>query len=127
MLWKAHASCCAPRNDVDGFYNNRKSIEFLCRAARQDHAQAAYELGKIYSGDIIDGLRLLRRAATAIRGDDLSNKTIAYYWFNQARLNGSSKAIKEMKELGTQDISNFVHPATAPCTLAEVVGNDTAQ
>ena len=112
--------CCAPRNDVDGFYNNQKATEFLCLAARQGHAMAAYEIGKIYSGDTIDGIRLIRRAATAVRGDDLENHEVAYYWFSQALQNGYSEAFKEMASLGLQDTSPFTDPAVAPCTLSEV-------
>ena len=115
--------CCAPKNNVDAFYNNRKATEFLCKAARQHHAGAAFALGKIYTDDTIDGVRWIRRAATAIRGDDLENKVIAYYWFNQAKLYGKADAADEMNELGAQDISQFMDPATTPCTLAEVFGN----
>lgn len=114
--------CCAPRNDVDAFYNNRKATEFLCKAARQHHAKAAFALGKIYSGDTIEGIRLLRRAATAVRGDDLEKKVIAYYWFNQAAINGYSAAEEKMEILGVQDISQFTSPVTAPCTITEVFG-----
>jgi TPR repeat protein len=114
--------CCAPRNDVDGFYNNHKATEFLCKAARQNHAEAAFELGRIYSGDTIDGLRLLRRAATAVRGDDLSNETVAYYWFNQAVRNGSQEAAERLQDLEKHDISGLTDPSTTPCTLTEVFG-----
>ena len=84
--------CCTPRNNVDAFYNNSKATEFLCLAARQHHAKAAYELGKIYSGDTINGIRLLRRVVTAIRGDTITNNQVAYYWFKQAQLNGLDAA-----------------------------------
>lgn len=115
--------CCTPRNNVDAFYNNSKATEFLCLAARQNHAQAAFELGKIYSGDRIDGIRLLRRAVTAIQGDDFTNNQVAYYWFKQAQLNGLDEAADELKQLGDQDISRFTDPASTPCTLSEVTGN----
>jgi len=114
--------CCAPKNNVDAFYNNRKATEFLCKAARKHHPGAAFELGKIYTDDTIDGLRLLRRAATAARGDDLENKVIAFYWFNQANLYGHADAMAEMNNLGLQDISRFNDPMTTPCTLTEVFG-----
>lgn len=116
--------CCAPKNDVDAFYNNRKATEFLCKAARQQHARAAFELGKIYTDDTIDGIRLLRRAATAVRGDDLENKQIAYYWYNQAKLHGYKDAAEAMATMGEQDISQYTDPATTPCTLIEVFGEE---
>lgn len=115
--------CCAPRNEADAFYNNRKAIEFLCRAARQHHALAAFELGKIYAGDTIEGLRLLRRAATQLRGDDFSNTSLAYYWFKQSQLNGYTEASQAMDALGPQDISHFLSPESTPCTLTEVLGD----
>lgn len=118
--------CCAPKNDVDAFYNNHKATEFLCKAARQYHARAAFELGKIYSDDTIDGVRLLRRAVTAVRGDNLEKRPIAYYWFNQARLHGYEGAKEAMESLGDQDISQFSDPLTTPCTLTEVFGEDNS-
>jgi len=114
--------CCAPKNNIDAFYNNHKATEYLCKAARQHHAGAAFELGKIYIDDTIDGVRWIRRAATAIRGDDLENKVIAYYWFSQANLYGHPEALQQMSELGVQDIARFTDPSTTPCTLTEVFG-----
>lgn len=114
--------CCAPRNDADAFYNNQKATEFLCQAARQNHAKAAYDLGKIHSGNTIDGIRLLRRAATLVRDENLDNEVIAYYWFNQAALNGSAEATEALNKLGKKDISQWTDPMTTPCTIDEVYG-----
>jgi len=114
--------CCTPKKDVDAFYNTRKAIDFLCQAARKQHPQAAFELGKIYSDDTIDGLRLLRRAATAIRGDNYENRVIAYYWYDQANKYGHPEALDAMNTLGVQDILMFTDPQSAPCTLTEVTG-----
>ena len=119
--------CCAPKNDVDAFYNNRKATEFLCKAARKHHAKAAFELGKIYSDDTIDGVRLIRRAVTAVRGDNLESRTVAYYWFDQANLYGHPDALDAMNDLGIQDISTFTDPETTPCTLSEVFGDHNIQ
>ncbi len=113
--------CCAPRNDAEGFYNNRKATEFLCLAARQNHAEAAYEIGKFYSGDVVNGIRLIRRALNTVRGEDFRNKIVAYYWFNQAKVHGYSEAAEVIENIETQDISRFTDPQSTPCTLSEVL------
>ena len=112
--------CCAPRSDVDAFYNNRKATEFLCKAARQNHARSAFQIGNFHSGDRIDGIRWVRRAANLIRGDSLENPIIAYYWYPQAKLNGAEEAIEHLQLLEKQDISQFADPRTTPCTVDEV-------
>ncbi|MGH1460520.1 MAG: hypothetical protein ACRBB6_00630 [Neptuniibacter sp.] len=112
--------CCAPRNDSDSFYNNRKATEFLCQAARHNHPAAAFEVARIHSGDTVDGLRLLRRTANLVRGEELDNRLIAYYWYTQAANNGYAEAENTLNQLEKQDISQFVSPATTPCTLDEV-------
>lgn len=114
--------CCAPRSDVDAFYNNRKATEFLCLAARQNHAQAAFQLGNYHSGDRINGVRWIRRAANLIRGDDLTNPAIAYYWYEQARKSGLSHAEDKINSMGMQDISPYSSTLTTPCTVDEVYG-----
>lgn len=114
--------CCTPRHGTDAFYDNRKAVDFLCRAARQHHAGAAYELGRIHAGDRIHGLRLIRRAATAVVGDSAEDKAVAYYWFDRAANWGEADGRREADKLGAQDISRFGDPATTPCTLDEVYG-----
>jgi TPR repeat protein len=114
--------CCAPRNDTDAFYDNRKATDFLCRAARQHHAGAAYELGKIHSGDTVQGLRLVRRAATLVVGDSVDEKAVAHYWFDRAADWGQADARSAADKLGAQDTSRFTDVATAPCTIDEVYG-----
>lgn len=112
--------CCAPRDDADAFYNNRKAIEFLCLAARQDHADAAFALGKIYAGDTIDGLRLWRRVATAMREDHLVDESVAAYWYGRAATGGLRAAADARDELPASAIPANADPAATPCTLAEV-------
>ncbi len=119
--------CCSPKNSTHAVYDNNKATEYLCLAARQNYAPAAYKLGNIYSGDTVSGLRLLRRAANAVSGDHLTNKTIAYYWYQQAALNNSEDAKKKLSKLDKQDTSGLTSPATAPCTLKEVYGEAESQ
>ncbi len=114
--------CCAPSNDADSFYNNRKATEFLCQAARQNHPAAAFEIAKIHSGDTVDGVRLLRRTANLVRGDGLNNRAVAYYWYKQAASHNHSEAVDLLDSLEIQDISHLTSPIKAPCTLDEVHG-----
>lgn len=114
--------CCSPRHDADAFYDNRKATDFLCRAARQSHAAAAYELGKIHSGNTVQGLRLIRRAATLVAGETMDEKTLAYYWYDRAADWGLAEARSAADQLGAQDISRFGSPAATPCTIDEVYG-----
>lgn len=115
--------CCAPRSDADLFYNNREATLFLCRAARQNHAEAALQLGNFHSGNRVRGVRWIRRVANLIRGDNLENPTIAYYWYHQALQNGISDARNLMESLGKQDISQYRDSASTPCTIDEVYGS----
>lgn len=116
------AYCCAPRDDADAFYNNQRATEFLCAAARQDHAAAAYEVGEIHAGDRIDGIRLLRRAARAVRGERHEHTAIAYYWYSRAQRLGHADAPGRLRSLPQPEVSRFTDPATTPCTLNEVYG-----
>ncbi|MDF2178336.1 hypothetical protein P2G88_08740 [Aliiglaciecola sp. CAU 1673] len=117
------AYCCTPGDSQDGYYDNFKATEFLCMAARQGHADAALKLGKIHSGDRIDGVRLLRRAVTAVAGSDKANLQVAAYWLTQAQQQGSEEAQSLLAKLPTQDISEFSASDSAPCTWQQVYGD----
>jgi len=119
--------CCSPKNQTHGIYDNNKATEYLCKAARQNYAPAAYMLGNIYSGDTVSGLRLLRRVANAVAGDKLDNKAIAYYWYTQAASQNDKDAVKKIAGLDKQNISAFSSPAKTPCTLTEVYGADESK
>lgn len=73
------AYCCSPR-EGGGFYNNKLSTEWLCKSAQQGYAPAQYRLGQIYSGDMVDGIRILRRVATAAVGSP-EDRAVAATWF----------------------------------------------
>lgn len=119
--------CCAPQSDADVFYNNREATQFLCSAARQNHAEAALQLGNFHSGNRVRGIRWIRRVVNLIRGDDLRNPAIAYYWYNQALENGITDAERHMASLGDQDISQYIDPNKTPCTVDEVYGSETGK
>lgn len=114
--------CCAPRQDADAFYDTRKATDFLCLAARQQHAAAAYEIGKIHSGDTVQGLRLIRRAATLVVGDAQEEQVVAFYWLDRAAAWGHADARRAADGMGLKAAPPFSDPATTPCTIDEVYG-----
>ncbi len=77
------ALCCSLDDDKSGFYDTQKSVGWLCASAAQGYGPAAFKLGKIYSGDRVDGVRLMRRVAQAVAGSD-ENLPVAYAWMSQA-------------------------------------------
>ncbi len=117
-----NAYCCTPRHGVDAFYNNQKATEFLCMAAKQGHAPAAYELGRIHAGERVKGVRILRRIATRIRDDGVANLEIARYWYQQAAENGSAAAREQLSSFKGYEPAQFAAREVAPCTIAEVYG-----
>jgi hypothetical protein len=116
------AYCCSPNGQLEGYYDNQQATEFLCMAAMQGHGLAALKLGKIHSGDLYDGVRLLKRARTAISGNIETDLTVATYWLTQARLAGIDEARTLLNDLPKLDISHFAKAENAPCTIKQVYG-----
>src|SRR5579883_3354246 len=54
--FKVGESYCCNTGGVSGAYDNQKATEWLCRAALQGYGPAQYRLGRIYSGDLVDGV-----------------------------------------------------------------------
>ncbi len=77
-----NAYCCSV-HEGSGLYNTKTSVEWLCRSAKQDYAPAMLQLGKIYSGDVVDGVRLTRRVAQGIAGTS-TNLPVAWAWLRLA-------------------------------------------
>lgn len=96
------AYCCAP-GGVQGLYNNQQATAWLCRAARQDYAPAQYKLGQIYSGDVVDGVRIIRRVVTGVVGSD-QDRIAAALWFSVAARQGYEDAA-ERGEASRQNLS----------------------
>jgi len=86
------ALCCAMVDDQSvSFYNTREAISWLCKAAAQGHGEATHKLGRIYAGDTVDGVRVMRRVAQQFTGTS-RNRAIAYAWLRQAQANGNENA-----------------------------------
>lgn len=90
--------CCSGDVPKRGVYSTEESIKWLCAAAEQGNADAMVKLGKIFSGDQTDGLRLIRRAVNAVTGAP-SNLGAASYWFDQAQKAGSEDGAEGGQEL----------------------------
>ena len=90
--------CCALNETDDGFYNTPRAVDWLCRAAAQNHGPAAFRLGEIYSGDTVSGLRMMREVATTVAGNT-TNGPVAYAWMNRAASLGVRDAVKERDDI----------------------------
>lgn len=89
--YKVGDALCCSINEGHGFYDTREAVDWLCRAAEQHHGPAALKLGEIYSGDVVSGVRLMRRAAQGIAGNS-TNVPVAYAWLRRAKADGMADA-----------------------------------
>ena len=89
--YKVGDALCCSIHEGSGFYNTKKSVDWLCRSARQGYGPAMYKVGKILSGDVIDGVRLSRRVAQGVAGTS-TNLPVAYGWLRAAEKNGVEEA-----------------------------------
>lgn len=88
--------CCSPTIS-DPIYDNRKATRWLCASARQNHAPAMLKLSRIYSGKMVDGLRLAWRTVDGVSNVFAStreNLSVAYSWANLAKQHGEADAAK---------------------------------
>jgi TPR repeat protein len=84
------ALCCS-LGDRKGFYDTRAATDWLCRAAAQGHAPASLKLGRIYSGHVVEGVRVMRRVAERVSGRP-ENLPVSYAWLKVAAGQGSLDA-----------------------------------
>lgn len=84
------ALCCS-LGDRQGFYDTRQAVVWLCRSSAQGYGPASQKLGQIYSGRVVEGVRLLRRVGERIsnRPEDLP---VAYAWLRVASRQGADGA-----------------------------------
>ncbi len=123
------ALCCSPRETKGTFYNTKLSVAWLCASARQGHAPAMYKIGKIYSGDVVDGVRLIRRAAMGLAGSS-ENHPIAYSWLRHAAArnepdaqNRADEVWRGLNEAERQEAARILQTGALPkCLWEEVIG-----
>jgi len=94
--FKVGEALCCEVDGQTGAYDTRRSVEFLCRSATQGYAPAMYKLGRIYSGDTVSGVRVLKRVAVAAAAP--TNPPIAYAWFANAQAYGDKDAVDAVKD-----------------------------
>lgn len=121
------AYCCS-LHEGSGIYNTKTSVEWLCKSARQSYSPAMFKLGKIYSGDTIDGIRLARRAAAGVAGTS-TNLPVAAAWFKLAEVHGEPNAANRLADIWAELSANdqrasekiFEKGLSAPCLWNEVI------
>ncbi|MEX0760737.1 MAG: hypothetical protein WD100_14235 [Tistlia sp.] len=91
------ALCCS-LGDRKGFYDTRAATDWLCRAAAQGHAPASRKLGRIYSGEVVDGVRVMRRVAERVSGRP-QDRALSYAWLSVAAGQGDAEAGAEAQTL----------------------------
>ncbi len=125
------AQCCnlVDAGEKAGLYNTVEAVRWLCKSAAQGYGPAAYKVGKVYAGDVVDGVRLMRRAAAGIIGT-VENPPVAYAWLRQAELKGvdgakdrASDLWKDMTPAQWQEATKLVQSkAPLPCDWDKVIG-----
>ncbi|MCF8469797.1 MAG: hypothetical protein K9G30_03345 [Parvibaculum sp.] len=78
----ADAHCCTIAGSA-GVLNNQKATEWYCKAAHQGEPHAFFELGRIYSGDLVRGVNGPAKIG-ALLTTQRENKPLALMWFNLA-------------------------------------------
>lgn len=96
--YKVGDSLCCSIDDRRGFYDTRQSVTWLCLSAAQGYAPAMHKLGRIYSGDTVDGVRVMRRVANAVAGTS-TNLPVSYAWFANAKAYGMADAGEAAQDL----------------------------
>jgi len=89
--YKVGDALCCSINEKAVFYDTPKAVSWLCLSARQGHGPAMLKVGRILSGDVVDGVRLARRVAHSVAGKS-TNFPVAYGWLRAAEGHGVPEA-----------------------------------
>jgi TPR repeat protein len=84
------AHCCSIAGSM-GVLNNQEATHWFCKAAAQGNADAEYELGRIYSGDLVRGMNGPAKIG-ALLTKQPENLPLSLMWFNLAALHGNTDA-----------------------------------
>jgi TPR repeat protein len=96
--FKVGEALCCGVDDRGGFYNTRQSVTWLCLSAAQGYGPAMHKIGRIYAGDTVDGVRVLRRVAGAVAGTS-TNLPVSYAWFSNAKTHGVAEAAESAQNV----------------------------
>ncbi|MEL6999155.1 MAG: hypothetical protein AAFP68_12910 [Pseudomonadota bacterium] len=120
------ALCCSGDAAEGTVYNTTEALTWLCRAAEQGNTDAMVKLGDIFSGDQVDGLRMMRRVLTAVSGTP-KNLPAAYYWYTRAEAAGLSEAAEMTKPLDQSmtaadrtQAAHYLAASTTPCSWSDL-------
>jgi TPR repeat protein len=91
------AYCCSV-GSIDLTHDAVKATSWLCQSARQGYAPAQYRLGRLYSGNPVEGLDIQQRAKLLIAGAP-KNNALALMWLTLAVQNGHRDAAQPLAEL----------------------------
>ena len=91
------AHCCTIAGSA-GVLNNQKATEWYCKAANAGDPRAKYELGRIYSGDLVRGMNAPAKAAAMLTAQR-ENKPLALMWFSLAAAAGNKDAAVEAADI----------------------------
>ncbi|MDP1626012.1 hypothetical protein [Parvibaculum sp.] len=91
------AHCCTIAGSA-GVLNNQKATEWYCKAAQQGEPQAFYELGRIYSGDLVRGINGPAKIGSMLT-TQREDKPLALMWFNLAAEAGNKDAADDAADL----------------------------
>jgi len=127
------AHCCSI-NEGSGIYNTQKAVDWLCRSAQQGYSPAMFRLGKILTGDVFDGPRVLARVSFGIyeqvTDETTTNFPLAMAWLLQARDAGEEGAEERVDEVWAEMTAAdrlsaenyYALRLNAPCSWREVSG-----
>lgn len=127
------AHCCSI-NEGSGIYNTQKAVDWLCRSAQQGYSPAMFRLGKILTGDVFDGPRVLARVSFGIyeqvTNETTTNFPLAMAWLLQARDAGEEGAEERVNEVWAEMTAAdqlsaetyYTLGNNAPCSWREVSG-----
>lgn len=96
--FKVGEALCCGVSERGGFYDTKQSVAWLCASAAQGYGPAMFKLGRIYAGDTVDGVRVIRRAANAVVGVS-QNLPVSYAWFANAKAYGVAEAEESRQEI----------------------------
>ena len=91
------AHCCTIAGSM-GVLNNQEATHWYCKAAQQNNADAQYELGRIFSGDLVRGVNGPAKIG-ALLTKQPENKPLALMWLQLAAANGNGDAADKAKDL----------------------------
>lgn len=128
-----NALCCSGDVPEGMLYSTTEALDWLCVAAGQGNADAMVKLAKVFEGDQIDGLRLLRRVAEAPFTTP-ANPAAAHYWYGRAAHAGVAEAgdtaadlHRDLTPAERAAAAQYAIAPTPPCSWADLVTPISAQ